>query len=59
VNETLLSIPARIMAGPQVVIGAIAAKIKDGMLDQAFLGFTLQALERLIAASRLASRAAR
>ncbi|WP_035721629.1 NAD(P)H-dependent oxidoreductase [Bradyrhizobium sp. ARR65] len=57
VNETLLSIPARIVAGPQVVIGGVAAKIKDGMLDQAFLGFTLQALERLVAISRPTSRA--
>jgi chromate reductase len=58
VNETLLSIPARIMAGPQVVIGDVAVKIRDGMLDQAFLGFTLAALDRLIAMSRLTSRAA-
>ena len=59
VNETLLSIPARIMAGPQVVIGGVAAKIKDGMLDQAFLGFTLQALERLVAVSRHEQRSRR
>jgi chromate reductase len=58
VNETLLSIPARLMAGPQIVIGGIAAKIKDEMLDQAFLGFTLEALDRLVAMSRLPSRAA-
>ena len=59
VNETLLSIPAHLMAGPQIVLGGIAAKIKDGMLDQAFLGFTLEALDRLVAMSRVASRAAR
>jgi chromate reductase len=58
VNETLLSIPARLVAGPQIVLGGIAAKIKDGMLDQAFLGFTLEALNRLVAMSRLCSRAA-
>jgi chromate reductase len=58
VNETLLSIPARIMAGPQVVIGGVAAKIRDGMLDQAYLDFALQALNRLLATSRPASRAA-
>jgi chromate reductase len=58
VNETLLSIPARLMAGPQVVLGGIAAKIKNGMLDQAFMGFTLEALDRLVAMSRLCSRAA-
>jgi chromate reductase len=58
VNETLLSIPARLVAGPQVVISGVAAKIKNGMLDQAFLGFTLEALERLVAMCRLTSRAA-
>jgi len=57
VNETLLSIPARILAGPQVVIGGVAEKTKDGMLDQAFLSFALEALDRLIAMSRVTSRA--
>src|SRR5262249_26020287 len=32
VNETLLSIPARILAGPQVVIGGVAEKTKTGCL---------------------------
>jgi chromate reductase len=58
VNETLLSIPARIMAGPQMVIGGVAAKIKDGMLGQAFLGFTLESLDRLVAMSRRISQQA-
>lgn len=58
VNETLLSIPARLMAGPQVVIGNVAARIKDGTLDQACLGFTLEALNRLVAMCRLTSQAA-
>jgi chromate reductase len=56
VNETLLSIPARIMPGPQVVIGGIAAKMKDGNIDQSCLGFTLEALDRLVAMSRVASQ---
>jgi chromate reductase len=59
VNETPLSIPARIIAGPQVVIGGVAAKVKDGIVDQSFLGFTLEALDRLVAMSQLTSRAAR
>jgi chromate reductase len=52
VNETLLSIPARIMAGPQVVLGGIAAQVKDGIVDHSFLAFTLEALDRLVSMSR-------
>jgi chromate reductase len=52
INETLLSISARIVAGAQVVIGGAAAKIRDGMIDRSHLGFTLDALERLVAMSR-------
>lgn len=52
VNETLLSIPARILAGPQIVLGGIATKLKDGIVDPSFLGFTLQAVDRLVAMSR-------
>lgn len=52
VNETLLSIPARILAGPQAVLGGIATKVKDGIVDPSFLGLTLQALDRLVAMSR-------
>ena len=51
-NETLLSIPARILGGPQVVLGGVASKMKDGIVDASFLGFTLEALDRLIAMSR-------
>jgi chromate reductase, NAD(P)H dehydrogenase (quinone) len=53
VNETLLSIPARIVPGPQVVIGGVAAKMRDGVIDQSFLSFALEALDRLVAMSRL------
>jgi chromate reductase len=56
VNETLLSIPARIMAGPQVVIGGVAEKMRDGILDQSCLGFALEALDRLVAVSRPVSQ---
>jgi chromate reductase, NAD(P)H dehydrogenase (quinone) len=56
VNETLLSIPARILAGPQVVIGGIATKMKDGIIEQSHLSFTLEALDRLVAMSRLVSQ---
>ena len=52
VNETLLSIPARMLAGPQVVLGGIATKVKDGIVDSSFLGFALEALDRLVAMSR-------
>jgi chromate reductase, NAD(P)H dehydrogenase (quinone) len=52
VNETLLAIQARLVAGPQVVIGGIGDKIVDGRLaDQSCLGFALDALDRLIAMS--------
>ncbi|MET3971334.1 NAD(P)H-dependent oxidoreductase [Bradyrhizobium sp. S3.9.1] len=49
VNETLLSIPACLAAGPQVVIGSIAEKLSMGALDQSF---ALQSVHRLIALSR-------
>lgn len=52
VNETLLSIPARIMAGPQVVLGGIATKVKDGIVDPSYLAFTLEAIDRLVTMSR-------
>jgi len=52
VNETLLSIPARLVAGPQVVIGSIAEKLSMGARDQSFLSFALQSVDRLIALSR-------
>lgn len=52
VNETLLSIPARIMAGPQIVLGGIATKVKDGIVDPSYLAFTLEAIDRLVTMSR-------
>jgi chromate reductase len=49
VNETLLSIPARVIGGPQVVIGGIAGKTRDGVLfDEASLNFASAALRRMV-----------
>lgn len=53
VNETLLAIGARIVPGPQTVIGGVAEKTRDGVfVDQPSLRFALAALDRLIAMSR-------
>jgi chromate reductase len=57
VNETLLSIPAQVLGGPQVVIGGIEAKIKNGSLvDEASLSFALTAIRRMISLSRRSSQ---
>lgn len=49
-NETLLAIQSRPVLGPQVVIGNVADKIRDGRLtDEASLRFALSAIDRLIA----------
>jgi chromate reductase len=53
VNETLLATQARIAPGPQVVIGNVAEKIRDGILvDESCQRFALAALDRLIEMSR-------
>jgi chromate reductase len=53
VNEALLSIPAQVLGGPQVVIGGIAAKIRNGnLVDDASLSFALAAIRRMISLSR-------
>lgn len=55
-NETLLSIPALVLGGPQVVIGNIRSKIKEGVLvDQPSLTFALTALRRIVTLTRLNS----
>jgi chromate reductase len=55
-NETLLAIPALVLGGPQVVIGGIADKIRDGVLvDQPSLSFALTALRRIVNLCRLGS----
>jgi chromate reductase, NAD(P)H dehydrogenase (quinone) len=57
VQETLLSIPAEVMGGPQVVIGGIGEKVRDGALvDEASLTFALTALRRMITLSRRGSQ---
>jgi chromate reductase, NAD(P)H dehydrogenase (quinone) len=57
VNETLLSIPAQVLGGPQIVIGSIEAKIGDGSLvDEASLSFALAAIRRMISLSRRSSQ---
>jgi chromate reductase len=57
VNETLLSIPAQVVGGPQVVIGGIESKISDGVLvDQASLSFVLAAVRRMSPSFRLNSQ---
>jgi chromate reductase len=53
VNETLLSIPACVLGGPQVVIGGIAEKVRhDALVDRASLDFAHAALGRLVELSR-------
>jgi chromate reductase len=49
-NETLLAIQSRPVPGPQVVIGNVADKIRNGQLiDESSLRFALSAIDRLIA----------
>lgn len=56
-NETLLAIQARVVGGPQVVIGNAAEKFRDGRLvDEATLRFAVSAADRLIAACRVGPR---
>ena len=51
VNETLMSVQALPVLGPQVVIGGVADKVRDGRLvDADSLRFALSAVDRLIAA---------
>lgn len=53
VNETLLSVQARIVPGPQVVIGSVAEKIRDGIVvDDSCLSFALKAFDLLVTMSR-------
>jgi chromate reductase, NAD(P)H dehydrogenase (quinone) len=48
VNETLLAIQARPVLGPQIVIGGVAEKLRDGhLVDEASLQFALAAIARL------------
>jgi len=58
VNETLLSIPARLVGGAQVVIGNVSEKVSEGVMDQSFLSFAMQSVDRLIELSRSAAATA-
>jgi chromate reductase, NAD(P)H dehydrogenase (quinone) len=48
-NETLLSIPARLVLRPQIVIGNVHEKVRDGRLaDEAALNFALAGVDDLV-----------
>jgi chromate reductase len=48
-NETLLSIPARIVLRPQIVIGTVHEKVREGRLvDEAALRFVLAGVDDLL-----------
>jgi len=48
-NETLASIPARHVLRPQIVIGGVHEKVRDGrLIDQAALDFALGGVDDLI-----------
>jgi chromate reductase len=58
-NETLASIPARLVLRPQIVIGGVHEKVRDGRLvDEATLRFALAGVDDLLDESR-AARAVR
>jgi chromate reductase len=48
-NETLGSIPARLVLRPQIVIGGVHEKVRDGRLvDEATLRFALAGVDDLL-----------
>jgi hypothetical protein len=54
-NETLASIPARPVLRPQIVIGGVHEKVRDGRLvDEATLRFALAGVDDLIEEIRAA-----
>jgi chromate reductase, NAD(P)H dehydrogenase (quinone) len=54
-NETLLSIPARLVLRPQIVIGGVHEKVRDGRLaDEAALRFALAGVDDLLKEIRAA-----
>ena len=61
-NETLVSIPARPVLRPQIVIGGVHEKVRDGrLIDEAALSFALAGVDDLleeIRAARLVRAAA-
>ena len=55
-NETLASIPARPVFRPQIVIGGVHEKVRDGrLIDQTALSFALEGVDDLIEEIRAAS----
>jgi chromate reductase len=55
-NDALLSLEARLVSGPQAVIGGIAGKVDQGRLvDEASLDFLVEGVERMAAMRRLAA----
>ena len=54
-NETLVSIPARLVHRPQIVIGGVHDKVRDGrLIDEATLSFALAGVEDLLKEIRAA-----
>jgi chromate reductase len=54
-NETLASIPARPVLRPQIVIGGVHEKVRDGrLIDEAALRFALAGVDDLIEEIRAA-----
>jgi chromate reductase len=54
-NETLVSIPAHLVRRPQIVIGGVHEKVRDGRLvDEAALRFALEGVDDLLAEIRAA-----
>ncbi len=59
-NETLASIPARLVFRPQIVIGSVHEKVRDGrVIDEATLGFALAGIDDLLEEIRAAARSVR
>ena len=54
-NETLVSIPARPVLRPQIVIGGVHEKVRDGrLIDEAALSFALAGVDDLLEEIRAA-----
>jgi len=57
-NETLASIPARLVLRPQIVIGGVHEKVRDGhLVDEATLRFALAGIDDLLEEIRAARSA--
>ena len=58
-NETLVSIPTRPILRPQIVIGGVHEKVRDGrLIDQAALSFAIAGVDDLFEEIRRSVRAA-